>query len=90
MSISQPLTYTHPELDLGELHETDTAETETNQDTAQAEELSIEDFLAELSDEEKAQLTVDLTDEIPRESPHGFGPTLRFHLIIHARIYGTI
>lgn len=29
-SISQSLTYTHPGLDLGELHETDTAETETN------------------------------------------------------------
>lgn len=48
-SISQPLTYTPPELDLGELHETD-----TNQDTAQAEELSVKDFLAELSNEEEA------------------------------------
>ena len=73
-SISQPSTYTPPQLDLGELHETDMADTEAHQDAAQVEELSVEDFLAALSDEEKAQLTANVADELPRESPHGFGP----------------
>ena len=79
-SISQPSTYTPAELDLGELQDTDTAETETSQDAAQVEELLVEDFLAELSDEEKALLTADVADEIPRESPHGFGALPRYSI----------
>lgn len=49
-------------------------QTESTLTVSSAEVESVDDFLAELSDEEKALLTADVVEEPQRVSPFGFGP----------------
>lgn len=49
-------------------------QTESTPTVSSAASESIDDFLAELSDEEKALLTAEVVEETQRVSPFGFGP----------------
>ena len=49
-------------------------QTESTATAPSAEVESVDDFLAELSDEEKALLTAEVVEEPQRVSPFGFGP----------------
>ena len=72
---SPPPIQTSMELDFGGPPEqAESKQTEVQSDLTPSGEISIEDFLAELSEEEKQSLTLELADELPRESPHGLGP----------------
>ncbi len=73
---SQPRSETQLELDFDGLttEQSESKETQLESDLAPQEEISIEEFLAELSDEEKQSLTEEVADELPRESVFGLGP----------------
>ena len=65
--------YTPPALDFSELPEPiETKQTQLESEITPSEELSIEDFLAELTEAEKQTLTSEVTP--PRESLYGLGP----------------
>ena len=75
----EPLAYTPsqhympPALDFSELPEPiETKQTQLESEITPSEELSIEDFLAELTEAEKQTLTSEVTP--PRESPIRFRP----------------
>ena len=70
---SQPTSQTSPELDWGKLPENDIP-TELESELIPSDGISIEEFMAELSEEEKQGLAEEVADELPRESPHGLGP----------------
>ena len=72
---SSPSVQTSSELDFGELSEQgESPPTQLESDLTPSEEkdISIEEFLAELTEEEKQALTEEVTP--PRESPYGLGP----------------
>lgn len=73
---SQPRSETQLELDFDGLttEQSESKETQLESDLAPQEEISVEEFLAELSDEEKQALTEEVADELPRESVFGLGP----------------
>ena len=73
---SQPRSEPSLELDFDGLttEQSESKETQLESDLAPQEEISIEEFLAELSDEEKQSLTEEVADELPRESVFGLGP----------------
>ena len=50
------------------------SQTESKPTVSTVEGESVDDFLAELSDEEKALLTAEVVEEPQRVSPFGFGP----------------
>ena len=54
--------------------QSESKETQLESDVAPQEEISVEEFLAELSDEEKQTLAEEVADELPRESVFGLGP----------------
>ena len=63
------------EVDLsGLIGESETIQTESTPTVSSAEGESVDDFLAELTDEEKALLTAEVVEEIQPVSPFGFGP----------------
>jgi hypothetical protein len=65
--------YTPPALDFSELPEPiETKQTQLESEIIPSEELSIEDFLAELTEAEKQTLASEVTP--PRESLYGLGP----------------
>ncbi len=65
--------YTPPALDFSELPEPiETKQTQLESEITPSEELSIEDFLAELAEAEKQTLTSEVAP--PRESLYGLGP----------------
>ena len=72
----QPRSETQLELDFDGLttEQSESKETQLESDLAPQEEISIEEFLAELSDEEKQTLAEEVADELPRESVFGLGP----------------
>ena len=72
----QPRSETQLELDFDGLttEQSESKETQLESDLALQEEISIEEFLAELSDEEKQTLAEEVADELPRESVFGLGP----------------
>ena len=73
---SQPRSETQLELDFDGLttEQSESKETQLESDLAPQEEISVEEFLAELSDEEKQTLAEEVADELPRESVFGLGP----------------
>ena len=73
---SQPRSQAPLVLDLGELGEQVEAPPETQLESyiTPSGDISIEEFLAELSEEEKQSLAEEVADELPRESIHGLGP----------------
>lgn len=72
---SQPPSQTSLELDLGELSdESNNTPTQLESEITPPDGISIEEFMAELSEEEKQDLASEIVDELPRESIHGFGP----------------
>ena len=73
---SQPRSVTPLELDFDGLttEQSESKETQLESDLAPQEEISVEAFLAELSDEEKQTLAEEVADELPRESVFGLGP----------------
>ena len=63
------------EVDLSDLEgESLPTQTESTPTVSAVEGESVDDFLAELSDEEKALLTAEVVEEPQRVSPFGFGP----------------
>ena len=83
VKIPEVSTPTHPlpknlsssEVDLSGLQgESLPPQTESTLTVSSAEVESVDDFLAELSDEEKALLTAEVVEEPQRVSPFGFGP----------------
>ena len=58
----------------GLLVESEPMSTESKATVPAVESESVDDFLAELSDEEKALLTAEMVEEPQRVSPFGFGP----------------
>lgn len=71
----QPIIQSPLELDLQDLTEqVEPPKTQLESDLTPSEGISIEDFLAELSEEERQSLASEVVDELPRESPHGLGP----------------
>ena len=73
---SHPRSEPSLELDFDGLttEQSESKETQLESDWAPQEEISIEEFLAELSDEEKQSLTEEVADELPRQSVFGLGP----------------
>lgn len=74
---SQPPSPTSLELDLGGFQsKLDATQDEVEpSDSTPSDDISVGDFLAKLSDEEKAYLASEVADELPpRKSPHGLGP----------------
>lgn len=73
---SHPRSEPSLELDFDGLttEQSESKETRLESDLAPKEEISIEEFLAELSDEEKQTLAEEVADELPRESVFGLGP----------------
>ena len=73
---SQPRSEPSLELDFDGLttEQSESKETQLESDLAPQEEISVEEFLAELSDEEKQTLAEEVADELPRESVFGLGP----------------
>ena len=73
---SHPRSEPSLELDFDGLttEQSESKETQLQSDLAPQEEISIEEFLAELSDEEKQTLAEEVADELPRESVFGLGP----------------
>lgn len=66
---------TAPEVHLEGLQaESEQTPNESKPTVSSAEDESVDDFLAELSDEEKALLTTEVVEEPQRVSPFGFGP----------------
>ena len=72
----QPRSETQLELAFDGLttEQSESKETQLESDLAPQEEISVEEFLAELSDEEKQTLAEEVADELPRESVFGLGP----------------
>lgn len=72
----QPRSEAQLELDFDGLttEQSESKETQLESDLAPQEEISIEEFLAELTDEEKQSLAEEVADELPRESVFGLGP----------------
>ena len=73
---SQPRSEPSLELDFDGLttEQSESKETQLESDLAPQEEISVDEFLAELSDEEKQTLAEEVADELPRESVFGLGP----------------
>lgn len=72
---SLPKNLSSSEVDLSGLQgESLTPQTESTPTAPSMEVESVDDFLAELSDEEKALLTAEVVEEPQRVSPFGFGP----------------
>ena len=74
---SLPNSQTPVELDFGELSEqVESSSTQLKSEItpSQEEGISIEEFLAELTEEEKQTLAEEVADELPRESVFGLGP----------------
>ena len=73
---SQPQSETQLELDFDGLttEQSESKETQLESALAPQEEISVEEFLAELSDEEKQTLAEEVADKLPRESVFGLGP----------------
>ena len=74
---SSPSVQTSSELDFGELSEQEeSSPTQLESDLAPSKEkgISIEELLAELTEEEKQALAEEVADELPRESVFGLGP----------------
>ena len=74
---SQPSSQASLEVNLdGLTQQTETPQPQLESDLtpSEGEGISIEEFLAELSEEEKQSLAVELADELPRESVFGLGP----------------
>lgn len=73
---SKPRSEAQLELDFDGLttEQSESKETQLESDLAPQEEISVEEFLAELSDEEKQTLAEEVADELPRESVFGLGP----------------
>ena len=72
---SLPKNLSSSEVDLSGLQgESLPLQTESTPTVSSVEGKSVDDFLAELSDEEKALLTAEVVEEPQRVSPFGFGP----------------
>ena len=72
---SLPKNLSSSEVDLSGLQgESLPTQTESKPTALSMEGESVDDFLAELSDEEKALLTAEVVEETPPVSPFGFGP----------------
>ena len=72
---SQPRSQTSLELDFGEVSEqVEPPQTELESEVTPSKGISIEEFLAELSEEEQQSLAAEVADKLPRESIHGLGP----------------
>ena len=75
LALAPPPSQTSLEVDFDGLPEQiESPQTQLESDLTPSEDISIEDFLAELSGEEKQSLAEEVADELPRESLFGLGP----------------